>query len=434
MGHWNGAQLGLKVKTEDKALAEQFLKLICPHSEEASFYEEVGAVSSEYSPEVHEDFDQNEEDILGIINVLTDHAEEYIRKYDEFGYGYDEEDDEEAEESEPIPLLEGLCRLTGRLFPSSRMYIAHEYGNSVCDANYRYEAVYDLANNVKSETHYYVCYGDGVDEDTVDNEAEISNVDITRQSLDKIIDEAQSKGFAELTKRLNEIINNPESFTFETKSKASKKTKLSCSPSMFDYKTLDNGTIMITGYESHKAVIGIPEMIDGCSVTCIGEGAFECCDVLVSITIPDSITEIEGDPFGGCENLTELIVSPDHPTLVTVEGVLFSKKDKRLICYPAGLKEEEYAIPNWIQSIGEVAFEHCVNLTSIVIPDGVKSIEDGALYGCSSLTSVMVPASVTSIGYDAFEGCDNIIITVSHNSYAEQYCIDNNIEYRYSDG
>ena len=41
--------------------------------------------------------------------------------------------------------------------------------------------------------------------------------------------------------------------------------------------------------------------------------------------------------------------------------------------------------------------------------------------------------SVISIGEAAFESCDNLTITVGPDSYAKQYCEENNLNYTLSD-
>ena len=98
-----------------------------------------------------------------------------------------------------------------------------------------------------------------------------------------------------------------------------------------------------------------------------------------------------------CKNLTEILVSPDHPYLAVVDGVLFSKPDMRLICYPEALADESYEIPQGIEEIGVSAFENCENLKSVIIPDSVTSIGDNAFEQCNALSSVIIPDGVTSI-------------------------------------
>ena len=71
---------------------------------------------------------------------------------------------------------------------------------------------------------------------------------------------------------------------------------------------------------------------------------------------------------------------------------------------PVG-REGEYNIPDGVTSIGDNAFENCLNLTSITIPDSVTSIGNRAFYFCFDLTNITIPSSVTSIGVAAFSQC-----------------------------
>ena len=122
------------------------------------------------------------------------------------------------------------------------------------------------------------------------------------------------------------------------------------------------------------------------SVTSIECEAFSWCTCLTSITIPDSVTSMRGNPFPACKYLTTIKVSPDHPVFATIDGVLFNKKDKCLVCYPAASTASTYTIPDGIRMIGSEAF--CWNgiLTCVRIPDSVTRIEDYAFYGCEWLS------------------------------------------------
>ena len=46
---------------------------------------------------------------------------------------------------------------------------------------------------------------------------------------------------------------------------------------------------------------------------------------------------------------------------------------------------------------------------------------------------VKIPDGVTEIGNYAFYNCDNLTMTVGRGSYAEQYAVDNGINYMYPD-
>lgn len=169
------------------------------------------------------------------------------------------------------------------------------------------------------------------------------------------------------------------------------------------------------------------------SVTEIGNCAFLECNLLSSITLPDSILSIGRHPFYGCDSLREILVSPDHPALDVIDGALFSKTDKRMICYPPALENTEYTVPKDVRIIGRYAFHGCESLMSIVLPDSVTEINDLAFCWCTSLTSITVPASVESIGIMPFYKCPNLTLTVPRDSYAARYAKENGIPYAYPD-
>ena len=125
----------------------------------------------------------------------------------------------------------------------------------------------------------------------------------------------------------------------------------------------------------------------------------------MSVIIPDSVTSMGVNPFIRCDDLTRIIVSPDHPVFATIDGVLFNKSEKKLVYYPLAFAQTSYDIPDGITSIGDNAFSSCYRLTSVIIPDGVTSIGNSAFSYCKSLASIIIPDGVTSIGDYAFHDC-----------------------------
>ncbi|GHU60965.1 hypothetical protein FACS189445_2130 [Spirochaetia bacterium] len=173
-------------------------------------------------------------------------------------------------------------------------------------------------------------------------------------------------------------------------------------PVDFTYTTNGN-TVTITGYTGTATNVVIPAIIEGKSVTAIGDEAFRNRSGLTSVTIPNGVTSIGGSAFAYCSSLTSVTI----PDSVTVIGLLAFSNCSSLTTV---------TIPNSVTSIGGSAFAYCRSLTSVTIPDSVTSIGGGAFDSCSSLTSVTIPNSVTSIGMFAFQFCSSLTsITISNS-------------------
>ena len=69
-----------------------------------------------------------------------------------------------------------------------------------------------------------------------------------------------------------------------------------------------------------------------------------------------------------------------------------------------------------VATIGNHAFDSCINLTSITIPNSVTSLGDYAFKNCINLTAVTIPHSVTSLGNSAFRNCDSLTSITIPNS------------------
>ena len=130
------------------------------------------------------------------------------------------------------------------------------------------------------------------------------------------------------------------------------------------------------------------------SVTSIGDRSFAICYGLTTVTIPDGVTNIGREAFSGCHNLSSVTMS------------------------------------NSVTSIGDRAFSDCFSLSSITMSSNIVSIGAGAFYLCTKLPNITIPGSVTSIGESAFLECRILTVTCPRDSYAHQYCLDNNISFQ----
>ena len=208
-----------------------------------------------------------------------------------------------------------------------------------------------------------------------------------------------------------------------------------------DVKYTDNVTIpeSFTYNGVTYSVTSIGEgAFDGCSgltsitipnsVTSIGSWAFYGCSGLTSITIPNSVTSIGGNAFLGCSSLTSVTIGSgvksigsyafDGCTGLTTISVASGNRiyDSRNNCNAIiqtatntlvlGCKNT--TIPNSVTTIEDNAFKGNSNITSISIPNGVTRIGNSVFTDCSNLKEITIPGSVTSIGSYAFFGCKSL--------------------------
>ena len=159
-------------------------------------------------------------------------------------------------------------------------------------------------------------------------------------------------------------------------------------------------------------------------VTMIGDDAFNNCDKLTTITLPEGVISIGNNAFYGCKGLTEFTI-PDGVTSIgnyafyscntlTAFYGKFASADNRCIIIDGVLRFfarkglTEYTIPDSVTSIGDSAFSSCSSLESVIIPNSVTKIGSGAFSSCSSLTSITIPDSVTLIGSYVFQYCSSL--------------------------
>ena len=143
------------------------------------------------------------------------------------------------------------------------------------------------------------------------------------------------------------------------------------------------------------------------SVTNIGSSAFSDCDSLVSVIIGNSVKNISDAVFRGCISLQSITI----PNSVTSIGSN---------AFNACNSLSSVVIGNSVTTIGNYAFYYCYNLTNIEFGNSVTSIGDEAFL-CCRFKSITIPNSIESIGRDVFYGCDNLV----YNEYSNALYLGN---------
>jgi len=137
------------------------------------------------------------------------------------------------------------------------------------------------------------------------------------------------------------------------------------------------------------------------NVTTISAHAFEACDAIEELVIPNSVTELGFRSFYCCTSLKRCLFQTrdDGTTGITeIPDYAFSH------CHAL----ESIELPEGITSIGYSSFQFDFGLLSIKLPNTLTKIGNHFLCCCSSIKSVTIPASVTDISAAAFHGCESL--------------------------
>lgn len=102
------------------------------------------------------------------------------------------------------------------------------------------------------------------------------------------------------------------------------------------------------------------------------------------------------------------------------------------VCRVHVIPENTLVLPAGLVEIEDGAFQG-VTVTRVVLPGHVTAIGAYAFADCPSLAELSIPASVTQIGENAFANDPSLTLTITHGSFAEQYCIAHQLAYRYAD-
>lgn len=156
----------------------------------------------------------------------------------------------------------------------------------------------------------------------------------------------------------------------------------------------------------------------------IEEYAFKNCTSLTSVTIPASVTYLEGSEdygsgmyggyfyvFEGCDALREIKVALDNPVFSSQDGILYNKDGSVLICCPPG-RNGEVIVSRSVTVVDEGAFDGCHGLAAVTIPSSVTSIGVGAFMGCKGLTVMFMGEEPQVWGGDIFSGATNVKVYV----------------------
>lgn len=218
----------------------------------------------------------------------------------------------------------------------------------------------------------------------------------------------------------------------------------------YDYDEALGGA-SITGYTGSAANVAVPDTLGGYPVRRMGFFCFQSNASVVSVTLPESLRELDGAAFDGCsslervylpQNLTSFVNSyvPSDVRYIVARGtatahLITNTADTPpssrffdpewpdfALCYiindTTGAAElgvarytgtsTEVTVPDGVVRIGQNAFLNamdspaCANLTAVTLPDSVTAIDSNAFGATYALKALTLSDNISSWGSNLF--------------------------------
>lgn len=230
---------------------------------------------------------------------------------------------------------------------------------------------------------------------------------------------------------------------------------------MYQYEQLDDGTYELVKFTNPGDVkeITIDYVVDletgekdtSKPISVIHEYAFNCDEVLNSISFGKDVKEIDGKSIYSCWWVQNVWIDDENPYYCDLDGVIYTKDLTEVVFYPndhdkylraqlgydnlvddEGKPMEElwgvterydeaflaeynkqirtYVIPSTVTKIGQLAFAYS-NITDLYIPEGVKTMESMAVFKNTVLLNVYsytTDTPITDVTYKAVDSMKSV--------------------------
>ena len=128
--------------------------------------------------------------------------------------------------------------------------------------------------------------------------------------------------------------------------------------------------------------VTLPNMVES-----IGSNIFYDCSNLESLYIPASVKSTGSNMFRGCNKL-HIVVDANNQNFSSLDGSFFNKSQTTLIEYTKADVQPEYTVPNGVTTLGDYAFYYRSNMTSITLPSTLSGIGNNTFAYCTKLSTL----------------------------------------------
>lgn len=178
------------------------------------------------------------------------------------------------------------------------------------------------------------------------------------------------------------------------------------------YTEKEDGTFELTAATNRDNATEFSTEAEGKVVTSIARHPFKWDNYIETVYIGKDVKELRGESFVNLRALKEFVVDEQNESFCAVDGVLYTKDMKTLLCVPKAYEGgKTFIVPATVEVISRSALSDC-KFEEVLLPEGLKRIESMAFLKAENLkeinsykgsnTYASLPEGIEFIGLDAF--------------------------------
>ncbi|EAX94357.1 surface antigen BspA-like [Trichomonas vaginalis G3] len=136
----------------------------------------------------------------------------------------------------------------------------------------------------------------------------------------------------------------------------------------------------------------------------IGSDVFANCK-LTFFFFPRKLTQVDPSCFSGCP-LSEIVIDEENPSYKTDGKIIYSGKNNNTLFFVSSTKTGSFTVPSYVSNVGNSAMRGG-SLSEIIMLDNVKTLTSWCVSG-NPITTFTFPIDVTTVPSSMFNGCKQL--------------------------
>lgn len=155
--------------------------------------------------------------------------------------------------------------------------------------------------------------------------------------------------------------------------------------------------IAVVGVKDGTTEVKVPEKFNDLDIVSVSADVFN--STLKTLEIPKGVTRIDTQRVSSAASLQAIHVAGENTAYASVDGVLFTKDLKEILCYPTARTDESFTLPKETEKYDEKETFACEKLKDIHVEEGnsTYSSYDGCIYNKDKTLLLTIPEAKTEV-------------------------------------